>query len=81
LESIYQKDAKLEVHMLDPHGGTIVLTPKVLVSEKYRELRWLRKLEGEVEFNGEHISLLSLWGKQGSLYPQLKVHRFNGCTP
>jgi hypothetical protein len=26
-------------------------------------------------------SLLSLWGKQGSLYPQLKVHRFNGCTP
>jgi hypothetical protein len=57
------KDAKLEVHMLDPHGGTIVLTPTVLVSEKYLELRWLGKLEGEREFNGEHIFLIEPLGK------------------
>jgi hypothetical protein len=71
LESVYQKDdrkarkkdAKLEVHMLDPHGGTIVLTPTVLVSEKYLELRWLGKLEGEREFNGEHIFLIEPLGK------------------
>jgi hypothetical protein len=51
------KDEKLEVHMPDPQGGTMVFTPTVLVADKDRELRWLGKSEGDV-FNGEHRFLI-----------------------
>jgi hypothetical protein len=33
------KNTKLEVHMPDPHGGTIILTSAVLVAGKDIELR------------------------------------------
>ena len=48
---------KLEVHMPDPRGGTMVFTPTVLVAERDRELRWLGRSEGDV-FNGEHCFLI-----------------------
>jgi hypothetical protein len=51
------KDEKLEVHMPDPRGGTMVFTPTVLVADNDRELRWLGKSEGDV-FNGEHRFLI-----------------------
>ena len=51
------KDEKLEVYMPDPRGGTMVLTPTVLVAERDRELRWLGKSEGDA-FNGEHRFLI-----------------------
>jgi hypothetical protein len=51
------KDEKLEVHMPDPQGGTMVFTPTILVADKDRELRWLGKSEGDV-FNGEHSFLI-----------------------
>jgi hypothetical protein len=57
------KDAKLKVHMRNPHGGTIVLTPTVLVAEKDRELRGLGKLDGEGNSMLNIDSLLSLCGK------------------
>jgi hypothetical protein len=57
------KDAKLKVHMRNPHGGTIVLTPTILVAEKDRELRWLGKLEGEGNSMLNIDSLLILWRK------------------
>ncbi|HZC50394.1 MAG TPA: hypothetical protein VE244_15195 [Nitrososphaeraceae archaeon] len=47
--------------MRNPHGGTIVLTPTVLVAEKDRELRWLGKLEREGNSMLNIDSLLSLW--------------------
>ena len=50
MEPIYQKimgiperNEKLEVHMPDPGGRTMILTPTVIVAEKDRELRWLGK--------------------------------------
>jgi hypothetical protein len=43
--------------MPDPRGGTMNVTPTVLVSEKGRELRWLGRSEGDV-FNGEHRFLI-----------------------
>jgi hypothetical protein len=51
------KDEKLEVHMPDPQGGTMVFTPTVLVADKDRELRWFGKSEGDL-FNGEHRFLI-----------------------
>jgi hypothetical protein len=52
-----ERNEKLEVHMPDPRGGTMNVTPTVLVSEKGRELRWLGRSEGDV-FNGEHRFLI-----------------------
>jgi hypothetical protein len=43
--------------MPDPRGGTIVLTPTVLVAEKDKELRGLGRSEGDT-FNGEHRFLI-----------------------
>jgi hypothetical protein len=51
------RNKKLEVHMPDPRGGTMIFTPTVLVAEKDRELRWLGGSEGDV-FNGEHRFLI-----------------------
>jgi hypothetical protein len=48
---------KLEVHMPDPRGGTMVFTPIILVAESNRELKWLGRSEGDV-FNGEHRFLI-----------------------
>jgi hypothetical protein len=43
--------------MPNPRGGTMIVTPTVLVAEKDRELRWLGRSEGDV-FNGEHRFLI-----------------------
>lgn len=51
------RNEKLEVHMPDPRGGTMIFTPTVLRAEKDRELRWLGRSEGDV-FNGEHRFLI-----------------------
>ena len=51
------RNKKLEVHMPDPRGGTMIFTPIVLVAERDRELRWLGRSEGDV-FNGEHCFLI-----------------------
>jgi hypothetical protein len=57
ISGIPARNEKLEVHMPDPRGGTMVFTPDVLVAEKDRELRWLGRSEGDV-FNGEHRFLI-----------------------
>ncbi len=57
ITGIPRTNEKLEVHMPDPRGGTMIFTPTVLVAERGRELRWLGKSEGDV-FNGEHRFLL-----------------------
>jgi hypothetical protein len=51
------RNEKLEVHMPNPQGGTIIITPTVLVAERDRELRWLGRSEGDA-FNGEHRFLI-----------------------
>lgn len=51
------KNDKLEVHMPDPGGGTMVFSPTVLEAKKDKELRWLGRSEGDV-FNGEHRFLI-----------------------
>jgi hypothetical protein len=53
ITGIPAKNEKLEVHMPDPRGGTMVFMPTVLVAESDREIRWLGRSEGDV-FNGEH---------------------------
>jgi len=57
ISGIAAGNEKLEVHMPDPRGGTMVFTPTVLAAERDRELRWLGKSEGDV-FNGEHHFLI-----------------------
>ena len=57
ITGIPRTNEKLEVHMPDPRGGTMVFTPTVLAAEKNRELRWLGRSEGDV-FNGEHRFLI-----------------------
>ena len=57
ISGIPARNEKLEVHMPDPRGGTMVFTPDVLVAERERELRWLGRSEGDV-FNGEHRFLI-----------------------
>jgi hypothetical protein len=57
ISGIPARNEKLEVHMHDPRGGTMVFTPDVLVAEKDRELRWLGRSEGDA-FNGEHRFLI-----------------------
>ena len=57
ISGIPERNEKLEVHMPDPRGGTMVFTPDVLVAERGRELRWLGRSEGGV-FNGEHRFLI-----------------------
>jgi hypothetical protein len=57
ISGIPARNEKLEVHMPDPRGGTMIFTPTVLVAEKDRELRWLGRSEGDV-FNGEHHFLI-----------------------
>jgi hypothetical protein len=51
------RNEKLEVHMPNPRGGTMIVTPTILMAEKDRELRWLGRSEGDV-FNGEHRFLI-----------------------
>jgi hypothetical protein len=63
------KDAKLEIHMPDPRGGTMVISPTILVAEKDRELRWLGKSEGDV-FNGEHHFLIEPVGENKVIFTQ-----------
>ncbi len=41
ISGVAARNEKLEVHMPDPRGGTMVFTPTVLVAERDRELRWL----------------------------------------
>ena len=57
ISGIPARNEKLEVHMPDPRGGTIVFRPDVLVAERERELRWLGRSEGDA-FNGEHCFLI-----------------------
>ena len=57
ISGIVATNEKLEVHMPDPRGGTMVFTPDVLVAERDKELRWLGRSEGDV-FNGEHRFLI-----------------------
>ncbi len=57
ISGVAARNEKLEVHMPDPRGGTMVFTPTVLVAERDRELRWLGRSEGDV-FNGEHRFLI-----------------------
>jgi hypothetical protein len=57
INGIPARNEKLEVHMPDPRGGTMVFTPDVLVAERERELRWLGRSEGDA-FNGEHCFLI-----------------------
>jgi hypothetical protein len=57
ISGIPARNEKLEVHMPDPRGGTMVFTPDVLAAEKNTELRWFGRSEGDV-FNGEHHFLL-----------------------
>jgi hypothetical protein len=57
ISGVTTRNEKLEVHMPDPRGGTMVFTPDVLVSERDRELRWLGRSEGDA-FNGEHRFLI-----------------------
>jgi hypothetical protein len=57
ISGIAARNEKLEVHMPDPRGGTMVFTPDVLVAESHRELRWLGRSEGDA-FNGEHRFLI-----------------------
>jgi hypothetical protein len=57
ISGIPARNEKLEVHMPDPRGGTMMFTPDVLVAERERELRWLGRSEGDV-FNGEHRFLI-----------------------
>jgi hypothetical protein len=59
ISGVAARNEKLEVHMPDPRGGTMVFTPTVLVAERDRELRWLGRSEGDV-FNGEHRFLIEL---------------------
>ena len=51
------RNEKLEVHMPDARGGTMVFTPIILVAESNRELKWFGRSEGDV-FNGEHRFLI-----------------------
>ena len=53
ITGVAARNEKLEVHMPDPRGGTMIFTPTILVVERDRELRWLGRSEGDV-FNGEH---------------------------
>jgi hypothetical protein len=57
INGIAARNEKLEVHMPDPRGGTLVIMPTVLVAERDRELRWLGKSDGDT-FNGEHHFLI-----------------------
>jgi hypothetical protein len=57
ISGIAARNEKLEVHMPDPRGGTMVFTPDVLVAESHRELRWLGRSEGDA-FNSEHRFLI-----------------------
>ena len=63
------KDEKLEVHMPDPRGGTMVFTPTVLAAEPNRELRWLGRSEGDA-FNGEHRFFIESSGENKVLFTQ-----------
>jgi hypothetical protein len=48
---------KVEVTLPNPEGGTMVITPTILLVEDEKELRWLGKTEGD-KFNGEHSFIL-----------------------
>jgi hypothetical protein len=75
ISGVATRNEKLEVHMPDPRGGTMVFTPTVLVAEKDRELRWLGRSEGDV-FNGEHRFRIELMGNNKVHFMQ--IEKFTG---
>jgi hypothetical protein len=48
VSGIAARNEKLEVHMPDPRGGTMVYTPDVLAAERDRELRQSEKFTGSM---------------------------------
>jgi hypothetical protein len=71
------RNEKLEVHMPDPRGGTMVFKPTVLVAERDRELRWLGTTEGDV-FNGEHRFLIEPIENNNSRVHFTQSEKFTG---
>ena len=71
------RNEKLEVHMPDPRGGTMIFTPTVLLAEKDRELRWLGRSEGDV-FNGEHRFLIEPIGNNNNKVRFTQSEKFTG---
>ena len=71
------RNEKLEVHMPDPRGGTMVFTPEVLVAERERELRWLGRSEGDV-FNGEHRFLIEPIDNNNNKVHFIQSEKFTG---
>jgi hypothetical protein len=57
ISGVAARNEKVEDHMPDPRGRTMVYMPTVLVAERDRELRWLSRSEGDV-FNGDHRFLI-----------------------
>ena len=55
--------------MPDPRGGTMVLTPTVLVAERDRELRWFGRAEGDA-FKGEYHFLIEPIENKANLLEQ-----------
>jgi hypothetical protein len=77
ISGIPARNEKLEVHMPDPRGGTMIFTPIVLVAEKNRELRWLGRSEGDV-FNGEHRFLIEPIGNNNNKVRFTQSEKFTG---
>jgi len=77
ISGIPSSNNKLEVHMPDPRGGTMVFTPTVIAAEKDRELRWLGKSEGDV-FNGEHLFLLEPMDNNNNKVHFTQSEKFTG---
>jgi hypothetical protein len=77
ISGIPARNEKLEVHMPDPRGGTMIFTPTVLVAEKDRELRWLGRSEGDV-FNGEHRFLIEPIGNNNNKVRFTQSEKFTG---
>ena len=71
------RNEKLEVHMPDPRGGTMVFKPTVLAAERDRELRWLGTTEGDV-FNGEHRFLIEPIENNNSRVHFTQSEKFTG---
>ena len=77
INGIAARNEKLEVHMPDPRGGTLVFMPTVLVAERDRELRWLGKSEGDT-FNGEHHFLIELIENNSNKVLFTQSEKFSG---
>ena len=77
ISGIPARNEKLEVHMPDPRGGTMVFTPTILVAESNRQLRWLGKSEGDA-FNGEHRFLIDLIENNNNKVRFTQSEKFTG---